>query len=163
MCNTCHIFIVPCHRDRIVPKTCQPPGEIAKVLHTQASAVKQMGDRREGMQRYPQTSELIVANIWLNPLITWEVSKMCMLWHEMHHQMQSWCPRSLHCRIQHWCQVISGPKTLVIMSGIIQATVCKCMLVRVCFAQEYSKLHASLCKWHYKMLAVMIRLCLLFL
>ena len=38
--------------------------EIAKVLHTQASAVRPMRDRREGMQRYPQTSEFIVANIW---------------------------------------------------------------------------------------------------
>ena len=37
--------------------------EIAKVLHTQASAVTPMRDRREGMPRYPQTSEFIVANI----------------------------------------------------------------------------------------------------
>ena len=28
MCNRRHICIVPCHRERIVPKTCQPPGEI---------------------------------------------------------------------------------------------------------------------------------------
>ena len=49
---------MPCHREMIVPKTCQSPGEIAKVLHTQASAVTPMKDRREGMPRYPQTSEL---------------------------------------------------------------------------------------------------------
>ena len=38
--------------------------EIAKVFHTQASAVTPMRDRREGMPRYPQTSSLIVVNIW---------------------------------------------------------------------------------------------------
>ena len=27
MCNRRHICIVPCHRERIVPNTCQPPGE----------------------------------------------------------------------------------------------------------------------------------------
>ena len=37
----------------------------------------------------------------------------------------------LLCLIQHWCQIIFGPKALVIMSDIIQVTVCNCMLVLV--------------------------------
>ena len=56
--------------DRVLPQRKDSPKdlpanrrEIAKVLHRHAPAVTQMRDRREGMPRYPQTSELIVVNI----------------------------------------------------------------------------------------------------
>ena len=59
-----------CRVDRVLPQRKDSPKdlpatrrEIAKVLHRHASAGTPMRDRREGMPRYPQTSELIVVNI----------------------------------------------------------------------------------------------------
>ena len=64
ICNIRHICIVPCHRERIVLKICQPPGEGSSRYCTRRLPQSRQCETETSVFRdIAQTSELSVANI----------------------------------------------------------------------------------------------------
>ena len=132
MCNIRHVYIVPCHRERIVPKTCQPPGDRSPRLPPSCQCETEF---KRGYAALSPITRVVCREHFIEPTDNLRSEQ------DVHvvagNAASNVKLMSTIAALSYSTLVPSNfrpESTIVIMSGIIQVTVWKCMLVLVCFS-----------------------------